>query len=583
MTRRPLVLRTLAVVVAALALVGIGFAWQLQKQLTARSGEDALRHFAPQNTAIAATFDLHPSSMEQVQVAQRIQTALKNERLDTEFQPFFRKLTREAHLVREILPFLTGSGAILLWAKSDSDSAFQESPDALVVAGVARESEVIALLKRHATRTSNQDGQTLYHVRLSESSDKVAVTLRDNYLLIGELPSLKQAFDVRSGKTKSLKDSADFTRLRKMLPGDANLLCFVSADFVRQAGKHSGHNDKATTELLHQAQAACTSVTLRKDGIAFDSVVGGDAEYLKPIIESASIEPTTAQRIPSGALGLCILAQPAKYIEAFEQVVDSAGGETSRSWDKGLADFERESDIRLHEDILPALNGHLILAAYPGAKQDSLDLLILADTDNKANPAQLADQARDFITEKDRNLSFTSKERNNATFWTLPESWKVDSLRSNASSQEHSDGERVAQVDNALVFATSSALLDDAVSAYRGQQKVSPDVLRFPAESKAVFVLQPTRILKMVSTRMEELQAERPEQDRIRTEDLLDLFGSSPLIASAGYRDRFFTGSLFVPFHYETAAKFMRRILDLTEKERNHDSTEEELAAHFQR
>lgn len=571
MTRRPLGVKALTTAAIVLVLGGIGLAWQLQRTLSSRAGEDALHHFAPQNVAIAMTLDLHPSSMEQVQVMQRIQAAFKSEELDTQLQSSLRKWTKDTPLVHDMLPYLTGSGTLLLWGELGSSASLKtDTPNVLLAAGISKENEVVSLLKTYADRTTTEEGHTLYHVRFSENSTEVAVTLSDHYLLLGELSTLKQVFAVRSGKTKSLVSDPDFTRLRKTLPGDANLLCYISAGFVREAGKQSWRNDPAAAELLQKAQPACTSVTLRKEGIAFDSAFGGDAEYLRPIIEGAAIDPAMARRIPANALGLCIVAQPGGYMEAFEKIVDSVGGEAQRSWEKQLADFEHESHLRFQEDVIPALKGHLIMAAYPGTTQDSLDLLFLADTAHKANPARFADQVRDILTEQNPRLSFTSQEKNNATYWTLPESWKVDSIRSDSSEAKAQPGERVAQVDNALLFATSSDLLDKGVSAYRGGSQASSDTLQLPTGSKAVFVLHPKRILTMASSRIEELQKENPTPDPIRTDDLLDLCGDTPLIASAGYKDHYFTGSLRIPVRYETAAKLLRRVWNVVDKEQSH-------------
>jgi hypothetical protein len=564
MTSRSLITKVFALSLGVLVLFGIGAAWQLYKSNTRRPGEAILRQFAPQSTALAVTLDIKPSSFEQGQALQRIQSALKKEQLNSRIQNSLHKLSKDVPIVQDVLPFLTGSGAILAWENPDSNNA----SDGILVLGISSDKDVVAVLQRNSDHTSTEDGKTFYHIHLPGSSTDITAILSNHNLLVGQPSGLRQASLVQSGKLHSLATDSAFIRLRKILPADANLLYYMSPSAVRQAlnaASPAGQNNQETQRLLQKMQPACFSITLRQGGIQFDSAGRADSACIQPIVESAPIDPHQPLRIPANPLGMYILSQPGKYIEAVEATVQETGGDTLEAWNRGVADTEKQTGIRLHQDVLPALDGKLTIAAYPGTKTNTVDLLLLVDTTENARPAELADKVRDSLERADRHMTFNPTKTKDATLWALPDQWNVNSLGATDTDIANSPRQRIAEVNHAFLAATSSDLLGRAVSAYYKSPQSPLEMLRLPEGSKSVFVLQLGRILDMLRPNLEAFQKQHPDRQHVDMADVQNIFGDAPLVGTVGYRDQYFTGSMLIPLHYETAVKLARQVWDLAE------------------
>ncbi|MDX1933165.1 MAG: DUF3352 domain-containing protein [Capsulimonadales bacterium] len=568
MTRRLTVFGAIAFIAILGVLLGMALARHFGSSGERRPGERTLLLFAPPQTALAISLDPQPGSFDQAEAFRRIASALEREGLNRRIESSLNRAADSVPVLRDLMPSLTGAGGVLIWDKPGQPDA----PNLVIVVRVRRESDAITVLKRHAIRTDDRDGPSMYFLNLSPSgSDSpfrgdIAAVVTDGYLLLSEPSSLQVVRNVHRAQRTSLAADPAFVRLRGKLPADANLLCYVSPDLIRRAQRQSGPPDETTVRLLSQVQPACFSATLRKDGIVFDSVTGGDADALRPMAGIAPIKPEAALRIPPGSLGLVVMAQPGKCLAVFEEAVRRSGGESLRSWERSVAEFERQTQLSLDRDVLRALSGHLTVAAYPGSHPDSVDLLAVLDNSHGANPARLADRLADSITAHDARLTFPRRTAKDAVYRSLPTDWKVSSPGAPAPDRPL-PSEQVAQIDRAVLFATAPDLLNRSVDAFRKPPAVPLPLSTLTRDRNIAFVLETKAVVNWLRPKL--TSTARPTSDTDwDPNDLSALCGDAPLMASAGYRDDCLTGSLELPIDFAVAARLSRRLWDLSDRNR---------------
>jgi hypothetical protein len=584
MPSRPILFKAVTFGVAAIALAGIALAWQWQQQVTAHPGEEALTRFAPSRTALAVSLDWKPRSFEQGQVLQRLNAALDREQLKDRIASKLHELSNDAPFIQELVPHLTGNGAAALWSK-DGVSFRSDQIAGFIAFDIDSSQEIEAILKRYAERSLTVAGSPVYIIRsltearshqttLSRSQTTADVkvnvsrndnpgyfTLRGSYLLLADSEAtLEQMRKVEAHTADALMTNPEYKPLRGSVPAEANLFCYVSSTLARETQRQAAHS----TTLPPSGEAFAFSATLRKGGIALDSVMLCRADYAQPLSRIASIEAKAALPIPPHALAFTVLSQPSKYIEVFEGALQSIGGETYASYEKSRTDFERQTGLSLHSDILPATNGQWILAAYPGPQSNSIDLLLLADNSHEATPARFADDLRTVIESQDSHLHFARRTEGNVTRWTLPSSWGLTSIGGDAPKE--TGGDKATQINGSFLVATSSGLLDRAISAYDTPSLSVPDLQRIPGGTKALLVLQTTEILAMLKPSMEEWQRQSTQTNPLSAADMESLFGTAPLIATAGYQNNQFNSSLLVPLNYDSLPHVGRKAWDSLEQ-----------------
>ena len=568
--RSPIARNILLTTVAAGTLVGAGAYWQLNQYVSKKPGEDTLARFAPENTLFAATLDLKPNSFEQGQAMQRIQTALQKQGLDERLRDSLRKMTKDAPLIVELSTNLSGSGAAFAWQKDGMPlqsiaNAVRDgkSTDFLLIFDLKKPSDTTALLQKRAVRELSRDGAKISVLHLDKdhtSSDNDAyATVADNYLMVASSEdAIAKSLSVRSGKTVSLAKSADYAAIRKTVPAEANLLIYASRELM-QAQKDSYTSDPAQKALMEQISSNCTAVTVRQDGLALDSSTSAKADFLAPVRDTAPID-TASLRLPENPVGVITYSQPGKLVEVADKVTEAIGGETRRSWDKGVADFERETKLTVKDDIIPALNGQWTAAAY--VKNNRFDFLVLADAAHGAKPAELFQKLKTLMEKKDSQVRIETTEENGVTYslLPLPYSGKLPSPSGEPLASSDTDNKRepqkvLAERNNVLFFATSPHLLTEAVNAYQGKSHL--DTMGLRSNSFSAAFLYPARLIDVARPYADHYNKEAEAGKQIDMNDMSTLFGTAPLVASYGTNGDYFTSATFLPLNYETAAKLV--------------------------
>ena len=228
------------------------------------------------------------------------------------------------------------------------------------------------------------------------------------------------------------------------------------------------------------AQWIALGATIRDDGIAFDfrgPINMASSPALKAMASIKPLDTDVLKKYPEGAYGLVAYSQPSQYWAPLEAEIKK--GNDSTSFYRCLEQFERETGLSVENDILPAFQGDLSVAVYPGptGKPEDLDMVLMADDANGANPAALVAKVRTLIerksSENGETVRFEETTIGGATVWELDSESRrkmIDGMKGSSSSGPVLDGKTIifAQVGNGIAVATSRGLLNNVLSASEG-------------------------------------------------------------------------------------------------------------------
>jgi hypothetical protein len=285
--------------------------------------------------------------------------------------------------------------------------------------------------------------------------------------------------------------------------------------------------------------------------------------------------------LPSGAYGLVAYSQPAK---ALQSMLDVAGKdpEAAKEMNKAIEEMQKETGLDLRRDVMPSLEGNAVFAAYPSASTPDagIDLLLVVDDTNGANPAAVAEKLqayaqKEFAKEKPGKTLFASQDRDGARYFMLSEELASEvrkdmgkSLKDSGTKSSALIGGKTfafAMVDKALIAATSKELLDRAVQTYRQKTSAltgdptlasSGSALTEGSQTLAAFSL--SRIAKGVGNTLETEGMDREAADSIRS--ILSAFQGldTPLLLKGNVNeDGTYSGGAFVPMDYDKLLDFI--------------------------
>ncbi|RYG24499.1 hypothetical protein EON82_10495 [bacterium] len=288
----------------------------------------------------------------------------------------------------------------------------------------------------------------------SKDGSTVHFSLQGSVLVAsGEAWPVADVVRAATGKSSALVADPAFAAARARAIPSANLLVFVSPKMAKGEEWLTG------------------SMTIRDTGIE----VGVSGQTNDPdVIKAGSLVPLgpdVMAKLPRGAYGFLAAAQPGPAMALAGEALDEPS--------KGM---KEELGIDLKTDMIPAMSGNTVFGLYPSFGPDAgIDLLIVMDDANGADPAKLARKLEKALEEK------IDEDGGGAQEWKVvthaPDGTEmsrladepVDDLRKELSNAEKSffrpltlsRGKTIAwaSVGNSLVFASSQSLLERAVAS----------------------------------------------------------------------------------------------------------------------
>lgn len=413
---------------ALLLLLGVAGGLVAYRHFFNRAGEAAIQ-LIPADAMMVLTVDANPSPQQTI-TFKRIEDALKREQADVQFDKAITSVLQNSPVGKEIRPYLRRNMALALLKANGQGTT--GTPDAVVLLAVTEPGHVKEILAKYG-RQNTQDGVEYYQLQ-QQNTDAAVI---GDYLALSDKPAvLARVESVRSGATESVAHLPEYQQARTALPSDANLMVFVSPRALAEAqerGKAAGiANPWQNTRWM------AFGMTVRERGLDAVWQMPMDAQAVPGAQNLSSVAPLndeTFKRLPAGAYGLMAFSQPGKY---WNWIEDSTKNDpkASQSLNDGVAAFEKETQMSVPRDIVPGLQGHLVLAVYPDATspQAGVDGLMVLDDANGADASALADKIRNYVeraSAKDgKGVRFVSEQRNGATIWALDDSTQDRMARS---------------------------------------------------------------------------------------------------------------------------------------------------------
>jgi len=560
-----------------------------------RPGEAAIQ-LIPGDAMMVLTLDTNPSE-QQVAVFKRISDAIQREGLDTQMENLIGEMFEKSPIGKDLRPYVMDSFAAAFWNTGGQPGMGE--PDMVLFVAVTEPGKVGELLAQRGKK-ARVDGMDFYRFM----QDNVNAAVIAHYLVLTSRPAaLSRIESVRNGQMAAVASLPEYQQARAALPADANMMVFLSPRGLVTMGeqtKELGANPFRGTKWL------AFGATVRDQGIAFDYRAPMDANALpalKHLSQIAAVDPALLKRLPPGAYGLLAYAQPGKYWDYFLDIF-ATDPNARRQVDSGVADFEKETGLNVSRDIVPALNGHLLLAVYPDERgaEYGVDGLIVMDDANGADPAALAEKVRVVIERASaknarKGIRFVSTERDGITYRALDAATQKEMRRELTGAFGTSrtpqtatfrapdgltpDAPRLtpppaprtaddvgkyvqnktvayAQVGNTVLIASSQNLLERAVTAYQGAERSLADEPAYAAmrgmvtpNAQSLFMVNLADILAALRPTLEKAMEGDPTAPSV--DDIVLLFGTvnTGLVGSGRYDGQVMTANFFLPLDYE--------------------------------
>lgn len=533
------------------SVVALGaLAFGAYKLFFQRPGEAAIQ-LIPADAQFVVTLDTNPSEM-QVATFDRIYAALKREGIAEKVDEGLTDLFSKSPVGKEIRPLVATSFAMAQF-KADGQQGFA------MLTALKDSGKVADILAKNGSKVG--DRPPMYKVEegnayCSVIGDYLAVS--DHQELITRVASLQD-------RTGSVADLPEYQTARAALPRDANLMVFISPQGLAEMQK------SVANKSFSGASWFALGATVRDDGILFDYRSPLDSKAtaaLKAMAQTAALDPKLLSRYPAGAYGLLAYSQPARAWAALTGEARQ-NKDASKELDKGVSEFEKETGLSVQDDIVPAFNGDVSGAVYPGpsGKAEDLDFVVMVSDANGATPARLAAKVRALVEKKaaesKETFKFVETKIGEATLWEIDEATRArlfDSASKGQSSGPVLKGKTLimAQVGGNIFVTSSRALVNQSLELARGGgQSLASDpafagmTTRVVEGSQANLMISLRRILDVMRPQIEESMKGGP----VNADDVVSLFGDlgTGLVGSAKFDGDVMVGSLFLPLDYDRA------------------------------
>lgn len=529
------------------------------KTFFARPGEAAIR-LIPADAVLVGSIDLVPSP-QQALTFKSIEDALNRNGMSQIASGSFLDVLGQSPVEQQIRTYALRSGALGLWME-DANGRKEMRGAALVA--LSDGAAVDSILAKQG-QVEFYRGLRCYH--LSKGSPVVAVF--DDVLAVSTRPEDLYKIKLTHDGGASVANAPDFQAARQRVVSDANLMVFVSPKLLAQIpnAPSSAGVDWTTADLA-----------IRDGGIEVNATGAADPSKSPMLAEMAKAAPIRSdlfQVLPSGAYGVTVMSQPGRFFKATESTLEQQP-QTARGIDDAEQGLRKQVGIDVHEDILPALQGTSVLAAYPsdGDNPSGVNLLAVVDDQNGANPTEVVNKLRRFAErqmEKDKpgQTLFTEADNGGAHEVLLAGDYEKQLRDSFGHGAKDSNGvlnpgfgadKTVgwATVGNTVIAATSKSLLDRAVASYEqkaGSLHTDPafaaDETTLLDGSQAITAFNLGRIATGVENSLNLASMDPKGRDMVKS--ILDAFKplSSPLyLKSRVSPDGRSTAGVFIPLDY---------------------------------
>lgn len=418
-------------------------------RLLDRPGESALA-FVPASAKGVAVLDLVPAP-DQVLAFKHIEETIAAANGGKSAEPGELLASMVPKTIKPLAESVDRSAAFVWLAPADGKDK-KGFDDADGVAILALKDPDAFLVKLKQIGKPAREGETDYFRVAPDKTGTGCVMVHDRYAIVTDKAwCLDRIGRVIRGQDPSLASDSAFAAVRgKALPS-ANLQVFVSP-------KVSEGDDWTVASMAIRE----TGLDVASSGQTNDPQVrkGGTLQPLGHNLLDA---------LPRGAYGFVAMAQPGPAVALAGDALDDPAKE-----------FQKETELDLRQDVLPALGGDVVVAFYPSmAPNTGLDLLVSVDGANGADPATLARKL-------EKSLDGEIAKENHGEAWKVataaagvPASRLADEP-TNEMQKEFRGAERSffrpltlsrgktvawATVNDTVLLASSQDLLDRAVAA----------------------------------------------------------------------------------------------------------------------
>ncbi len=550
---------------AGIALGGVVFvsltgAYAL-RSFFARPGEGALQ-YVPADSLLVASIDLVPSPTQAL-AFKRIDDSLDRNTFDHLFEKSILELIDHSKSAEALRPLILRSGAVCMTNNAENPN----SQDGILFLAVKDGKEALQILQKNAYPKFYKG---LKYFKTGKGS--MLVMVMDDFLVLSDKPQqFARVLAVKNGEAKAITSVPEFEEGRHAIAEDSNLVLYVSPKIVASVAK--GSEDK-----MSLPEWATIGLSIRDGGLGMSMATKMDPSKnagFQAMSQIAPVRTDLFQVLPSGSYGMMVLSNPSEYFNAMK-----SGWKDGKELDKTIAQMEdsvqKGIGLSIQKDLIPALKGDAVAAVYPS--QDGapagVDLLMIVDDSNGANPADAVDRFQSFVeaqVAKEGNSPklFVEQKMVGGREFKVNDKVETD-MRKSIGNGMSPDSVRkdilvgkktvvFAMVGKAVIASTSQDLLDKAVASYtsktnglNGDPKLgaSEKTMLDGSQSFAVFSL--SRIAEGIKNTM--VTSKMSADDKKLFDGVISAFESlnDPLyLKGKASPDGLSTGGVFIPLDYD--------------------------------
>jgi hypothetical protein len=626
--------KTAGIAIVALLIVGGAFAY---RYMFGRPGEAAIQ-LIPNDATFVMTLDSHPSPL-QAPLFQRIGDAIRREKLDEEIDKAFTSMSNGMPVPKNITKELDNSFALAMWIDKPApppapQPGVTDAPGGMPPANMPpnpfdNPNIAVFVATKSAEKVQTEiekegDAVTIagHKCVKFKTGDGFATLIGQHFVITTTEALLKRIIETKDDPKGSVAELAEFKAARASLPSDANWMFFVAPKGIKTFQDQAKAIGGTNTANVPTVEWMAASATLRNEGVQFDYYGPADSTKspaLKALGEIAALNPATFDKLPAGAYGVTGYSQLGKYVDMTTEMMKGSEGVTEEM-NKSLESLKEETGLDLHSDIVPALNGNMILAVYPDAKRptESVDIVAVIDEANGADPATLAEKVRQIVEKKLAEEAakhpttttpaagsqelMTSRTYGDVTCWSLNDTMRNDLVEgvsgsmgskppklspadeamykkynipppqpsgpSKSDINHYTDGKTFtyAVIGKSVIVASSEAMLNTAIDAWNGKAPGLGTDTKFASMRKSI---QPSSQAVLMVSIGRVLEALRPMMDKqtaggpIATNDILSIFGGpdAGMAFSGGYDGKIARGTALLPVDFERLATVIGKMV----------------------
>lgn len=570
---RPSRFRRAALYVAGLSLAAAtAYAY---KVLAERPGQDTFA-FVPADAIAFGALDLTPAP-SQILAFKRIDDALGRNKLDGFIERMIGDVVSGGGGGEQLAEMAKRSAAFAALETTNADGTTEVQPIFFLP---VKDGDAVESMITNAGEPRFWRGTKYIKFR----NQNTLAMVHGDTLVVGFRPeALWKVRETASGRSPSVIADKGYLAARAKLDNDSNFMAFARPKWAKSVGEVS---NKRISSIAESVGWCAVGASIREDGIAVSAAGDTSADQataLKLLAEAKPIPAESLQSLPAGMYGAVTVSQPGNIGEF---VVDLIKGE--RTGQEDVAGFDQDMkkkfDFGFESELLPALKGTAVVAAYPAdlEKGTGMDVLAVFDESNGADPGAIAQKVKgafehEYAEGKEKSEPlFTAQDHNGVTIYSLNSKEQKNAqkdLSDSLSFLGESNFEKTTVsfgVFGKTVLASSNVdLLKSAISQRQSNQASAiagrmQETIRDGAQF--MLTLDVGRIARSFEAMMK--YDDMDPRDVEETKDIFDLFTGlqSPLIFAERLTASEGRINLFIPLDFE-------KILDMVGKHANEEQS----------